>query len=153
MYNKQVRRCRDNKRVLPLLLQERIFYPQNKQILIFYGLSIQLFTCNLKLISDIDECVVDTHHNCSSDAFCNNTHGSFNCTCKLGFTGDGENCTGSIFSGMSVLVWQQKLYFFSLVISPCYNLFLIAIQRQQWMQGRWIGRLATSPFLAALLAC
>lgn len=98
----------------------------------------------------MDECVVDTHHNCSSDAFCNNTHGSFNCTCKPGFTGDGENCTGSIFSGMSVLLWQQKLYHFSLVISPCCNLLLITMQRQGWMQGRWIGRLATSPFLAVL---
>ena len=110
VYNKQIRRRRGNKRVLPLLLQERIFYVQNKWIsVIFHRLSIQLFTCNLKLISDIDECVVDTLNNCSSDAFCNNTHGSFNCTCKPGFTGDEENCTGSIFSGMSVLVWQQKL--------------------------------------------
>ena len=153
VFSKQTRRCRDNKRVLPLFLQERIFYLQNKQILIFYGLSIQLFTCNLKPISDIDECVVDTHHNCSSDAFCNNTHGSFNCTCKPGFTGDGQKCTGSMFSGMSVLVWQQKLYLFSLVISPCYNLLLIAKQQQGWIQGRWIGRLATSPVLAALLVC
>ena len=38
----------------------------------------------------------------SSDAFCNNTHGSFNCTCKPGFTGDGENCAGNIFSGTSL---------------------------------------------------
>ena len=108
------------------------------------------FACNLKPISDIDECVVDTHHNCSSDAFCNNTHGSFNCTCKPGFTGDGEKCKGSIFSGMFVLVWQQKLYHLSLVISSCYNFLLIAMQRQGWMQGRWIGRLATSPFLSRL---
>ena len=59
------------------------------------------FTCNLKLISDIDECLVDAH-NCSSDAFCINTHESFNCTCKPGFTGDGKNCTGSILSGQRV---------------------------------------------------
>ena len=65
-------------------------------------LGIQLFTCNLKPISDIDECVVDTHHNCSSDAFCNNTHGSFNCTCKPGFTGDGENCTGRVGQDVGV---------------------------------------------------
>ena len=135
----------DNKRVLPLLLQERIFYVQNKWIsVIFHRLSIQLFTCNLKLISDIDEYVVDTLNNCSSDAFCNNTHGSFNCTCKPGFTGDGENCTGIIFSGMSVLVWHLSL----LQLAS-----LIAMQRQGWIQGRWIGRLATSPFLAALLVC
>ena len=30
---------------------------------------------------------------------------------------------------------------------------LIAMQRQGWIQGRWIGRLATSPLLAALLVC
>ena len=46
------------------------------------------------LFSDIDECAQDTH-NCSKDgALCNNTEGSFNCTCKRGFTGDGYNCTG-----------------------------------------------------------
>ena len=134
----------------------------------------------IDIISDINECVRETHNcssnavcnntkgsynctckpgyegdgdNCSPDAFCTNTHRSFNCTCKHGFTGDGENCTGSIFSGMSVLVCQQRLYLFSLVISPCYNLLLIAMQRQGWMQGRWIGRIATSPFLADLFVC
>ena len=139
----QIRRCWDNKRVLRLLLQERIFFLQNK------------YYCTY---SDINGCVVDTHHNCSSDAFCSNTHGSFNCICKPGFTGDGENCTGSIFSGMSVLVWQQTLYLFSIVISPCCNLLLIAMQRQVWMQGRWIGRVGGlgglgGGFLAALLVC
>ena len=98
----------------------------------------------------MDECVADAH-NCSSDAFCNNTHGSFNYTCKPGFTGDGENCTGSIFSGLSVLVWQQKLYYFSFILSLCYNLLLIAMQRQRWIQGRWIWRLATSLFLAVFV--
>ena len=45
-------------------------------------------------LSDIDECVQDTH-NCSKDgALCKNTKGSFNCTCKPGFVGDGYNCTG-----------------------------------------------------------
>ena len=63
-------------------------------------------------------------------------------TCKPGFTDDGENCTGSIFSGLSVLVCQQKRYHLSLVISSCYNFLLIAMQPQAWMQGRWIGRLA-----------
>ena len=106
---------------------------------------IQLFTCNLKPISDIDECLVDTHHNCSSDAFCNNTHGSFNCTCKPGFTGDGENCTGGVLSGTCVRVGQQKLYLFSFILFPSYNFLLKAMQRQRWMQ--------TSPFLANLLVC
>ena len=70
--------------------------------------------------------MADTH-NCSSDAFCNNTHGSFNCTCKPGFTGDGENCTGSIFSGTSLcsLMTAETLsYFFHslpLLQLACHN--------------------------------
>ncbi|CAH3160937.1 unnamed protein product, partial [Pocillopora meandrina] len=39
----------------------------------------------------INECVRGLHQ-CSSDAFCNNTQGSYNCTCKHGFTGSGREC-------------------------------------------------------------
>ena len=43
--------------------------------------------------SDINECVCGLDK-CSSDAFCNNTKGSYNCTCKPGFTGNGRECKG-----------------------------------------------------------
>ena len=43
---------------------------------------------------DIDECAIKTD-NCSLHAICNNTEGSFNCSCKDGFIGDGVNCTGN----------------------------------------------------------
>ena len=42
---------------------------------------------------DIDECAKGARSNCSSDAVCTNTKGSFNCTCKPGFYGDGTNCS------------------------------------------------------------
>ena len=45
--------------------------------------------------ADINECEAGKHH-CDSNAFCNNTKGSYNCTCKPGFTGNGVNCTGKI---------------------------------------------------------
>ena len=54
-----------------------------------YKLSLPLFN----MISDINECNAGTH-NCSSNAFCNNTKGSYNCSCKPGYTGDGRTCTG-----------------------------------------------------------
>ena len=48
-----------------------------------------LFFC----ISDIDECVNKTDK-CDENAVCNNTEASYNCSCNMGYEGDGFNCTG-----------------------------------------------------------
>ena len=45
--------------------------------------------------ADINECETGKHH-CDSNAFCNNTKGSYICTCKPGYIGNGVNCTGKI---------------------------------------------------------
>ena len=50
------------------------------------------------MISDIDECKAAETHNCSFKAFCNNTEGAYNCTCKPGYLGDGWNCTGDEYT-------------------------------------------------------
>ena len=63
------------------------------------------------MISDINECEGGTH-NCSSNAVCNNNKGSYNCTCKPGYEGDGNNCTGDIFRTTGLLAWHQKLLVF-----------------------------------------
>ncbi|XP_037078652.1 LOW QUALITY PROTEIN: multiple epidermal growth factor-like domains protein 8, partial [Pollicipes pollicipes] len=39
---------------------------------------------------DVDECRLGTH-DCHENATCANTHGAFNCTCNVGFTGDGRD--------------------------------------------------------------
>ncbi|XP_067047323.1 uromodulin-like isoform X1 [Acropora muricata] len=41
--------------------------------------------------NDIDEC--SSANECHLDAICTNTKGSYNCTCQLGFVGDGKNCS------------------------------------------------------------
>ena len=48
----------------------------------------------LVVVLDEDEC---THgkHNCSVNAVYNNTQGSYNCTSKDEFHGDGINSTGN----------------------------------------------------------
>ena len=56
---------------------------------------------------DIDECTTN-RHNCDINAFCNNTEGSHNCTCKPGYSGDGSNCTGNIMFLLSVCL--QYMY-------------------------------------------
>ena len=43
--------------------------------------------------ADIEECVTGGH-NCSTNAICVDAPGSFQCSCKTGYTGDGVDCTG-----------------------------------------------------------
>jgi fibulin 1/2 len=44
------------------------------------------------LLLDIDECINDEVNNCSPNASCNNQVGSFECICKDGYQGNGEQC-------------------------------------------------------------
>jgi len=45
------------------------------------------------LYSDIDECALNLD-NCSKLATCQNTDGSFDCSCNIGYHGDGFSCYG-----------------------------------------------------------
>ena len=49
--------------------------------------------CHTAIPTDIDECALDLD-NCSPNANCTNTVGSFTCQCLPGFTGDGVECEG-----------------------------------------------------------
>ena len=52
---------------------------------------------NLCLIFlDIDECIISKP--CDTNATCENFVGSYNCTCKKGFTGNGTTCTGNLIT-------------------------------------------------------
>ena len=59
-------------------------------------LNIRLFLCFSAVISclyfriDHDECRSDLMNDCHSDALCQNTVGSYKCTCRSGFIGDGK---------------------------------------------------------------
>ena len=45
--------------------------------------------------SDIDECKKGSHHyDCHINANCTNTAGSYKCTCRPGYTGNGSICKG-----------------------------------------------------------
>ncbi len=44
-------------------------------------------------LSDINECVGNP---CDDNADCVDTPGSFTCTCRDGFTGDGFTCEGTV---------------------------------------------------------
>ena len=53
----------------------------------------RLFIFFLSVPSDFDECSLEPTP-CDNTASCTNTEGSFTCTCKQGFTGNGTVCEG-----------------------------------------------------------
>ena len=60
-----------------------------------------LFLSNFMI--DIDECGTSPGR-CHEKAACNNTRGSYVCTCEPGFIGDGQNCTGTVNSLKSLQI-------------------------------------------------
>jgi hypothetical protein len=51
-------------------------------------------TCSIIFNLDIDECDTGLHDCDQLNANCNNTEGSFLCTCKESYFGDGKKCEG-----------------------------------------------------------
>ena len=52
---------------------------------------------SITYFADIDECIDPSDNNCSSNANCTDTIGSYDCTCDIGYTGDGFICDGVFF--------------------------------------------------------
>ena len=52
--------------------------------------------------SDINECT-ERLSNCITDAVCNNTKGAYNCSCKPGYSGDGQTCEGEFVRAQKTL--------------------------------------------------
>ena len=48
-----------------------------------------------KLFLDVDECDIGTYV-CAQMATCDNTPGSYGCTCIDGYEGNGVTCTGML---------------------------------------------------------
>ena len=48
------------------------------------------------LLLDINECSTNVQ-NCDANAFCSNSEGSYNCTCRPGYNGNGRSCTGKSY--------------------------------------------------------
>ena len=68
-----------------------VFYPVSLPFLLKESLLVNFLSISFQL--DIDECK-GSNNVCDDNAYCSNTVGSYNCTCKEGFTGDGHSCSG-----------------------------------------------------------
>ena len=52
-----------------------------------------VFVIFVVVYSDVDECTASSPV-CDVNAICQNTRGSYSCTCKIGYFGDGKTCRG-----------------------------------------------------------
>ena len=60
------------------------------------SLHTHAFLTALSLGADVDECGDSSMNNCSENANCTDTIGSYDCTCSEGYSGDGFLCRGII---------------------------------------------------------
>ena len=66
--------------------------------------------------ADINECEAGKH-NCRAKANCQNTKGSFVCTCKPGYSGDGVNCTGENNTSVFFIMIQNLILINSIYLA------------------------------------
>ncbi|CAH3148806.1 unnamed protein product [Porites evermanni] len=74
------------------------------------------FTC----VQEIDECKTN-YHRCNVNAACQNTVGSYKCTCKAGYSGNGRKCVGNVefiyrLDKYALLCMYSTVIFFSIFI-------------------------------------
>ena len=76
--------------------------------------SLIAVTNEMLYVSDIDECDTGTS-SCDGNAECINTNGSYTCSCKPGYNGDGKNWEGassslsfSKFKRAMVVQYEEK---------------------------------------------
>ena len=70
-----------------------------------------------QLFPDINECD-EGRDDCSDDAECTNTDGSYYCTCNTGFTGDGRECMG-----MCVFIYLTHTFWYNTIVCGCVYIY------------------------------
>ena len=125
-------------RIIYLILRLRAIWRWSVTHICIFALGSNFSLLLLIFNADINECV-DNIHNCHTDAICNNTNGSFYCTCHYGYSGNGVNCSGTttiinyFFSYLFIYLFWGLLFFWkfgNLSIRPY----------RPWRRGKGVRR-------------
>ena len=122
-----------------------VFYPVSLSCLLKESLLVIFLSISFQL--DIEECR-GSNNVCDDNAYCSNTVGFYNCTCKEGFTGDGHSCSGKkktfnliliptetyrmwLYYGIFHLV-ELDIFFFDIFF--VFDITVACIYRYGWVQ-------------------
>ena len=84
-------------------------YNMHSVISFFFELLIVIFFLHTFFLLDADECNASVRI-CDENAICQNTLGSFFCTCKSGFSGNGFTCVGRLLASLLACSFNEKIY-------------------------------------------
>lgn len=73
-----------------------VFILNKSKIFNLYDRIVELKIILKRFSPDVSECSSGLH-SCSADAVCSDTKGSYKCSCKPGYSGDGWSCNGIIY--------------------------------------------------------
>ena len=88
-------------RALLIIRRFRARWPCSRRHIVFFDVHSSSSLFGVHVVPDIDEC--SSENECHVNATCTNTIGSYNCTCKKGYGGDGRNCSGKVQSNESII--------------------------------------------------
>ena len=94
------------------------------------------------MYSDIDECSTLTGL-CDDHATCNDSDGSYICTCDNGYEGDGLNCTGEI----SRIIQYIDSDIHSVFIANLHNSYTIKMLTSAQIAAAFVMLMLTAPIL------
>ena len=76
------------------------------------------------LLLDINECSTNVQ-NCDANAFCSNSEGSYNCTCRPGYNGNGRSCTGKSYYYYYYYYYYHYYYYYYYISYIIIYIFIV----------------------------